>query len=263
MRYHDAAGVGPLLEQLQRRKAERAAEDFLRLVLRRGAGCAVVLLAVGTLWSAVRGGGSSAPAAAADGRRLHCFLLLDRSGSMRSVAEAVVEGFNDFLSQQQKVEGTMLITLAQFDSLRPLEYILDAQDVRTVQPLQRNQFRPQGRKTKLTDAVAGVIRHAERVEREPGLSEVLVVVLSDGAENASKEVTQAQASHLVEAKRRDYACGRVARRVVLETERVDRDVHRVGPGAVHRRSRVVAVGFPLKLSSAQAWRQFVRQRVRP
>ena len=84
----------------------------------------------------------------------------------------------------------MLLTLALFDSVRPLEYTIAAQDIRTVQPLRPEQFQPRGT-APLFDALAKVVGHAERLE-QGRQTEVVVVVVSDGAENASKEFTQAQ-----------------------------------------------------------------------
>ena len=186
MRHHSGVGVGPLLEQMSRRKERARAAELLRLVVRRGAAGFVVLLAVASLWSYARSWGAHDEA-----DRVHCLLLMDRSASMRSATEAVVQGFNDFVSQQREaVEGEMLLTLALFDSVRPLEYTIAAQDIRTVQPLRPDQFQPRGT-APLFDALAKVVGHAERLEHGRQ-TEVVVVVVSDGAENASKEFTQAQ-----------------------------------------------------------------------
>jgi len=188
MRHHSGLGLGPLLEQHQRRKERARAAELLRLAIRRGVAGVVVLLAVASLWSYTRSGGAGGEA-----DRVHCLLLLDRSASMRSATEAVVQGFNDFVSQQRSaaVEGELLLTLALFDSVRPLEYTIAAQDIRTVQPLRLDQFQPRGT-APLFDAWAKVVGHAERLE-QGRQTEVVVVVMSDGAENASKEFSQAQA----------------------------------------------------------------------
>ena len=43
-------------------------------------------------------------------------VILDRSGSMASVREAMQEGFNGFIAAQQRVPGRCAVTLVQFDS---------------------------------------------------------------------------------------------------------------------------------------------------
>ena len=42
--------------------------------------------------------------------------ILDRSGSMASVTEAAITGFNEFLRDQQKVERRARLTLVLFDN---------------------------------------------------------------------------------------------------------------------------------------------------
>jgi len=42
-------------------------------------------------------------------------VVLDRSGSMRSIDKATVEGFNKFLDEQKNSEGEAFVTLVQFD----------------------------------------------------------------------------------------------------------------------------------------------------
>ncbi len=44
--------------------------------------------------------------------------ILDRSGSMASVTEAAITGFNEFLRDQQKVEGQARLTLVLFGDSR-------------------------------------------------------------------------------------------------------------------------------------------------
>ena len=95
----------------------------------------------------------------------------------------------------------MLLTLVQFNSIRPLEFLIDSQDIHSVPQLRLGQVQPRGN-SPLYDAVARVIGHAERVERG-GRGEVVVVVFSDGMENASKDYSQQQVFRLVEAKRRE------------------------------------------------------------
>ncbi len=53
--------------------------------------------------------------------------ILDRSGSMASVTEAAITGFNEFLRDQQKAEGQARLTLVLFDNeyLVPLDCIPD------------------------------------------------------------------------------------------------------------------------------------------
>ena len=45
----------------------------------------------------------------------HLYFLLDRSGSMQSIVEDTVGGFDAFIAEQRKTPGQCRVTLAQFD----------------------------------------------------------------------------------------------------------------------------------------------------
>ncbi len=57
--------------------------------------------------------------------RAKIWFLLDRSGSMGSVAEDVIGGFNYFLAEQATQAGECRMTVVQFDSEDPFEVIAD------------------------------------------------------------------------------------------------------------------------------------------
>ena len=49
-------------------------------------------------------------------------IVLDRSGSMLSVLDDAVNGFNQFIEDQKKVEGEATVTLVQFDTVHEVVY---------------------------------------------------------------------------------------------------------------------------------------------
>lgn len=63
---------------------------------------------------------------------VHISVVLDRSGSMASIADDIVGGFNEFLSRQRAQHGEARLTLAQFDDQDPFELLVDAVPVREV-----------------------------------------------------------------------------------------------------------------------------------
>lgn len=136
---------------------------------------------------------------------VHIAIVLDRSGSMASIADDVVGGFNTYLAEQQKVRGLARLTLAQFDSEDPFEVLVDGKDLREVVPLAREAYQPRG-STPLFDAIGRMIARidADVVSRnaagEPAEDQV-VVVLTDGMENASREFTRADVLALIERRR--------------------------------------------------------------
>ena len=129
---------------------------------------------------------------------MHCFFLIDHTGSMASMKDAVRSGFDHFVAKQKAQEGSMLMTLAQFNSEKPFELLFSGVDVRKVEPLVH--FQPFGQ-TPLYDALHGLIEHASRIESSSE-SEVVVAVFTDGAENDSRKHTRAEVFKLIEERRK-------------------------------------------------------------
>src|SRR5438552_15509523 len=82
--------------------------------------------------------------------------VLDRSGSMKSCQQAAIEGFNQFLADQQKTDGLAKLTLVLFDdeclvriSSIPLDEVVSLTDA---------THQPRG-STALLDATGQTIDH--------------------------------------------------------------------------------------------------------
>lgn len=139
--------------------------------------------------------------------RLHLYVLLDRSGSMASMRDAVIAGFDGLLAEQRAVAGPEpRITLVQFDTEDPEEVLLDGARLRHARPLTPLTYVPRGG-TPLLDATAAIIgRAAARVEQRAVLGKrpesIVVVTITDGHENASQRHTNADVVRLVDAKRK-------------------------------------------------------------
>jgi len=125
----------------------------------------------------------------------HLAMLLDRSGSMQSIKQATEQGFDLFLAEQREAPGRCTVTLAQFDN--EYEELYTDLDVREVPPL---DLRPRGM-TALLDSIGRLVQTtALRIaqlpeEQRPGA--VIVGIMTDGLENASKEYTHAGIKALV------------------------------------------------------------------
>jgi ADP-ribosylglycohydrolase len=119
----------------------------------------------------------------------HIWFLLDRSGSMQSIAGAVVEGCNAFFAEQRAVAGSARLTFVQFDTEDPHQVLLDGVDLASVVPLRPHEFAPRGG-TPLLDATALLL---DRAEARGGLpTDNLVVVFTDGEENSSHQWTRSR-----------------------------------------------------------------------
>lgn len=121
-------------------------------------------------------------------------VVLDRSGSMTAIADEIVAGLNQFLARQRQESGEARITVAQFDDQDPFEVLVDAVPVREVVDLPRRAYQPQGT-TPLYDAIAAMVGRVDAgaaAWADAGLAEddQLLVVVTDGLENASREHTR-------------------------------------------------------------------------
>jgi Mg-chelatase subunit ChlD len=136
-----------------------------------------------------------------DAPKLHIYFLLDRSGSMQSMADDVVGGFNGFLATQQADGHDAVLTLVQFDSQNSHEVLVDAMPIADVRPLDQARFQPRGG-TPLYDAIGhlvadATIRAEQNASHGARAEEVLFVTFTDGMENQSTEYTRQQIFDLV------------------------------------------------------------------
>ena len=120
-------------------------------------------------------------------------IILDRSGSMNSIADATIAGFNEFVDEQALLPGEVKLSLIQFNTGR--EVTFTAAPVREVPHLHAGNYRPSGG-TALLDAVALTIdatgqRLASLVEDDRP-SKVIVAILTDGLENQSWQFNYSQ-----------------------------------------------------------------------
>ena len=122
-------------------------------------------------------------------------VVLDRSGSMGSIAPATVEGFNKFLLEQQNSEGEAFITLIQFDDRYELNY--KSIPVKEAAPLILGEsFRPRGG-TALFDAIGKTIEELQ-TDRD-----VVFVIITDGEENQSKTYKQEAINKMIETQTKE------------------------------------------------------------
>jgi uncharacterized protein YegL len=132
--------------------------------------------------------------------------IVDRSGSMRSFVDDTIGGFNEFLGNQREEPGEAQLTLVLFDH----EYTVvhDGVPLMNVPPLDRKTYRVRGQ-TALHDAIGRAIQTVgTRLANTPDQErpdKVLVMILTDGQENASVEYGHQQVRDLIERQRDKYS----------------------------------------------------------
>lgn len=145
-------------------------------------------------------------------------IVIDRSGSMSSVVDDTIGGFNTLLREQQQLHGDVRMTLVQFDD--HYDVLHSATPVRHVAPLNHATYVPRGW-TALLDAIGRTIDDvgaslAAMPEHERP-ARVILVVLTDGAENASRVFTGQRVREMIQHQRERYSWEFVVLGSSLET----------------------------------------------
>lgn len=135
--------------------------------------------------------------------KTHITFVLDSSGSMAAIEDDTKGGFNIFLMEQQEEPGTATVTLYNFNT--NVELVYRARPIEEAPKLTTDNYSPGGR-TALHDAIATAVD--ETGDRIASMADadrpdnVIVVVLTDGKENAS-ETPQEQVRERVEQRREE------------------------------------------------------------
>lgn len=124
---------------------------------------------------------------------------------MASIADDVVGGFNTYLDEQRREEGQARISLVQFDGQDPFEILIDGEDLASVPNLNPRRYQPRGN-TPLLDAVGMMVGRIDseilaRADMGLPIEDQIVVIVTDGYENASREFGARVVADLVEARR--------------------------------------------------------------
>lgn len=117
--------------------------------------------------------------------------VIDRSGSMQTMGCEVVNGFNAFIHEQQEAKkcesgeeaGDAFVSLITFDN--KIEIVHDGIKLDDVPLATSKTFQPRGA-TALFDAIGQTIEMTQKKAKVNGCDKVIIVILTDGQENASK-----------------------------------------------------------------------------
>lgn len=129
--------------------------------------------------------------------------VVDRSGSMSSIAADMRGGFDTFIAGQKKTPGDCNVTLTQFDDHYDIVYL--GKPLAEVPAL---VLEPRG-STALHDAIGRTIdatgaRLAALAEKDRP-SKVLFVIITDGGENASREYNHQRITDMIKTQRDTFS----------------------------------------------------------
>jgi len=121
-------------------------------------------------------------------------VLIDKSGSMNSIQQSTIDGFNSFILEQKEVNPEAKISLIQFDDEYEVNY--ESLNIKHVKKLDKSTYVPRGL-TALRDAMGRTIVYfKEKQSKEQ--SKVIFAIITDGYENASKEFSHKTITELVD-----------------------------------------------------------------
>lgn len=133
----------------------------------------------------------------------HIAMVLDESGSMGTIKDDTIGGFNEFLADQRTEPGTASMSLVTFDTT--VHQGITVQPLEHADELDETTYTPGGR-TALHDALVTAVEQTREhlAGMAPGTrpGTIVVVVLTDGKENASETTTE-QVRSIVESAQAD------------------------------------------------------------
>jgi len=131
-------------------------------------------------------------------------VVLDRSGSMHGIKDDIIGGFNSFVKDQR---SNSKITLIQFDTQNSYEVIYEAKNANKAPKLTSKQYVPRAG-TPMNDAIGRAITETGQrlsdIKRKDRPSNVVMVIISDGMENASKEYTAKDVAKMIKHQTNKY-----------------------------------------------------------
>jgi von Willebrand factor type A domain len=130
---------------------------------------------------------------------LDILVILDRSGSMQDRKADHEGGLRSFVEDQRSLAGDVRLTFVQFDTEDPCEIVYDRVALDTVKDI---TLVPRGG-TPLLDACGRAIAHLRKAQATERAAQTLVMVVTDGEENASTEWTKDRVKALVDELERE------------------------------------------------------------
>lgn len=137
--------------------------------------------------------------------KLYNLIVLDESGSMESIKNSTITGFNEIVqtiknAEQKYPEQEHYVTLVTFNS-NGIKTKLDGARAKDLKKIDAKVFKPDA-STPLYDAIGlSVVKLRNEINAKDDVT-VLVTVLTDGEENASKEYSGKQLKQIIEDQKR-------------------------------------------------------------
>ena len=131
--------------------------------------------------------------------------ILDRSGSMSGLESDTIGGYNAMLEKQKLAPGKALVSTVLFDDI--CEVLDDRLNIQTISLITGKEYFVRG-STALLDAVGGAIHHIGNIHKyareEDRPEKTIVVITTDGMENASRRYNYDSVKMMIERQKEKY-----------------------------------------------------------
>ncbi len=118
--------------------------------------------------------------------------IMDMSGSMHRLTDDVIGGFNQFIADQKKLDGTGYLTTVLFNS--DVYRLYRSKEFSKVELLDHKIYKANG-STALYDAIGETLLPLLRTSNT---KKTMVIIMSDGYENASKYFSKNKVKKMIE-----------------------------------------------------------------
>jgi len=124
---------------------------------------------------------------------------------MESIKSDIIGGFNEFLKKQRECGADIVCSLVQFDDR--YETVFSGKAAKDAPELTSHTYQPRG-STALHDAIGRTIDEAGerfyKMAESERPSKVVIVILTDGLENASSKYMRPKLAEMIKRQREEY-----------------------------------------------------------
>lgn len=121
-------------------------------------------------------------------------IVIDESGSMDSMKETVIKCFNDFVKEQKQEGDDAFVTLTKFSSY--VNIIRNRDKLSSIKNIDNSSYNPNG----CTALYDGIYKTIKEIESKNKNNKVIIAIITDGYENASKECSLASLKEIIKEK---------------------------------------------------------------
>jgi hypothetical protein len=134
--------------------------------------------------------------------QVHNLIILDESGSMNSIKKTILNGFNELINSVKSIEKEFpeqehYISIISFNSKNENNVIHFTSPVSKIETIDDKNYNPES-STPLFDAMGFSILKLKNFLSDKNNYSVLVTILTDGEENASKEYSLTSIKRIIE-----------------------------------------------------------------